>query len=344
MGCSNSSTLEDNKIEQILYTVAYNNEISICFLCQIEIPDSNNILPVLFIVKNIFKDIDDYTNMTLTLKSKYNNKESYTLLIGDNRIVFSNDYGTIIEIKKNDGIHIEEYPTLNSNESYSNSIFYLINIPKEKTIDKIQLKSIISYNNEQLQYDLKKTNIFIPYGCPIIDFNKNIIVGYHKQVNYGIKINNILYYFNEEQKEKLLIKNGQIINIHYYLNYFDDEIRLFGKQFIENNKENCKRLNNNNSIDELEEFENVSILSKIMLLDYKIKIIILKPLINLSHMFDDCKNLYKVPDIDTLNTSQVNDMSFMFSGCDILESLPDISKWDTSNVTTLKGIFFVVKD
>ena len=158
----------------------------------------------------------------------------------------------------------------------------------------------------------------MPYGCPIIDLHTFTIVGFHNQTNYGIKINNILYYFNKEQKVKQSIKNGKIINIHYYLDYYDDEIRIFGNKFIQNNKENCKILKEDNSLRELEEFENVSLFSRMMFLDYTIKIIILNPLTNLSYMFHECKRLYEVPDIDKLDTSQVKDMSYMFSGCDIL--------------------------
>lgn len=95
MGCS---SIEDRRIEKILYTINYNNEISFCFACQIEIPDSKNLLPVLFIVKNIFANIDknEYKNMKFTLKSKYSNEDIFTILLGENRIVFSNDYGAII--------------------------------------------------------------------------------------------------------------------------------------------------------------------------------------------------------------------------------------------------------
>ena len=54
---------------------------------------------------------------------------------------------------------------------------------------------------------------------------------------------------------------------------------------------------------------------------------------DMSHMFEGCNSLKKLPDISKWDTSKVIDMAYMFDGCSSLMSIPDLSKWNISNVT-----------
>ena len=91
-------------------------------------------------------------------------------------------------------------------------------------------------------------------------------------------------------------------------------IRIFGEQFIKNNKKNCKIIIENKEQD-ISEYINVN--EKITNLKIKLKEI--KTITNMSYMFSDCKSLISLPDISNWNTNNVTDMSHMFDNC---ESLP----------------------
>jgi surface protein len=55
---------------------------------------------------------------------------------------------------------------------------------------------------------------------------------------------------------------------------------------------------------------------------------------NMSDLFDSCRNLTSIPQLQTGN---VTNMSYMFSFCDSLTSIPQL---DTSNVTNMYAIFY----
>ena len=234
---------------------------------------------------------------------------------------------------------------------YENKNFHLVYNPKIKIIEKIKVLNIVPDIEKKSQFEFKinQTDIKLPYGCPIINLSSFQILGFFdeesgenkKKIGYFIK--DIIDNFNEEQKVKKLIKNKPIITLNYTYGYYDDSIRILGDYFVENNKDNCKILENN-TLKELTTHINVRFLAMIMILEQKIDLVFLNPPTNLSGMFEECVNLVKVSNIDKMDISQVTDISFMFSKCENLESLPDISKWNTSNVTTMKSIFEICKN
>ena len=50
-----------------------------------------------------------------------------------------------------------------------------------------------------------------------------------------------------------------------------------------------------------------------------------KNIINMSHMFDNCKLLKSISDFSEWGTKNVTNMSYLFYGCKNLEKLSDIS-------------------
>ena len=147
---------------------------------------------------------------------------------------------------------------------------------------------------------------------------------------------------------------------------YDDEI--FGKKFIENNKNNYKILINGIESDlfeknqtnylkqlsfisiEIREIHPITDMSEMFRKDIDISLRKISDSLylflsewdtsnvtNMSHMFEDCKNLPFLF-ISNLNTSNVKDMSYMFYGCNHLSYL-DISKWNTSNVINMSYMF-----
>ena len=151
------------------------------------------------------------------------------------------------------------------------------------------------------------------------------------------------------------------ITIKYKILPKETKIRIFGKEFVENNSNKCKIQQKEQQYDLQEFFEIKNGEEKIELIITGINDItdmsnifsecnslesidnILKwntnNVTNMSCMFFNCK-LLSLPDISKLKTRNVTDMSYMFFGCKNVETLPDISKWDTSNVTDMSYMFY----
>ena len=152
-----------------------------------------------------------------------------------------------------------------------------------------------------------------------------------------IKIENKDNNKNEENKniDKKKNNNDDEITIIYKINKNDTQIRLFGEDFIKNNKDKCKYIYEDKEY-ELEEYYKLSNYNKDKL---EIKLKGNNNIINMSYMFNDCSSLISLPDISKWNTNNVKNMSSMFYWCSSLSSLPDISKWNTNNVTDMSFLF-----
>ena len=110
-----------------------------------------------------------------------------------------------------------------------------------------------------------------------------------------------------------------------------NKIKIFGNEFVKNNKNICKMIIDNK---EYEIAERYNIKSK-KINKLKIKLEGINNVTNMSYMFDGCSSLSSLLDISKWNTNNVNDMSYMFYECSSLSSLPDISKWNTNNVNDM---------
>ena len=117
-----------------------------------------------------------------------------------------------------------------------------------------------------------------------------------------------------------------------------NSITIFGKDFVNNNKNNCYLIINGKQIElckKLDMNEN-----KIENNQLKIILIETKHITNMSYMFYECKSLVSLTDISKWNTANVVNMSFMFYNCINLKSLPDISNWNTDNITDMSYLFY----
>ena len=115
------------------------------------------------------------------------------------------------------------------------------------------------------------------------------------------------------------------INIIYDINEYDKErgrIKIFGKDFIKNNKNKCKIIINEKENKLIEEYK-IKDNNKNKL---EIKLIGINNINDMSGMFRGCLSLSNLPDISKWNTKNVNNMSGMFNGCKSLSSIPDITK------------------
>ena len=95
-------------------------------------------------------------------------------------------------------------------------------------------------------------------------------------------------------------KDISIINIIYDINKENKEnIKIFGEEFVKNNRNIYKMIIENKEYEISEKF--------------------------------NIKNYNKL-EIKLKGINNVNDISCMFGGCSSLLSLPDISKWNINNV------------
>ena len=234
-------------------------------------------------------------------------------------------------------------------------------------------------------------------GSPIINSFNYKVIGIHKgykelrKINFGTLLKEPIQKFNEKfhMSKKNDIEEEFILTYRLpkdeYENYNDDddyfeinetfelltceklsELKIFGEKFVENNKDICKMI-----IDEQEKelsvyldkpFEEIKIKLKNIHLIKNMSYIFcgckslisigynnnsgsseilmnLNKVTNISYMFCGCENLKELPDMSRWNTSNICNMSFVFFRCKSLPEIPDISKWDTKNVTNMSFMF-----
>ena len=199
-----------------------------------------------------------------------------------------------------------------------------------------------------LEEVIENMNIYYKINEDIINnYNNNKNINYEILYNiYKIKENNIIKGMkNIVNKSSIKSKFSDIFDIYCKMNIneinliykVDNKIKLFGHDFVERNRNNCKIIINGKE-DELKEYKTFSLFSKkIDKLEIKLKGI--NNITDMSYMFDGCSSLSSLPDISKWNTNNVTNMSYMFNGCSSLSTLPDISKWNTNNVTHMTNIF-----
>jgi len=228
--------------------------------------------------------------------------------------------------------------------------------PEEKKVlffpfSSFEIKDINEkiYNNEKI-YEIKllylgkylKEIENIDKKIPDSEFKKEMIESgliFEKKME---KAKDIINHF-KEFKDNINKKNSNLneynnkINITYNIEN-ENRIRIFGEEFVQNNKDKCKIIFENDELELNEYFyikdHNNNILNKL-----KIKLKYINNITNMSHIFDGCRSLSSLSDISKWNTNNVTDMSSMFDGCKSLSSLPDISKWNTNNITNMSSMF-----
>ena len=121
-------------------------------------------------------------------------------------------------------------------------------------------------------------------------------------------------------------------------------IRVFGDNFVKNNKELCKIIIGENEYKLSTYIEsNINQLKNEM---FEIKLKGINKIIDMSEMFYSCDNDISVsclPDISKFDTKNIVNMSKLFMGCEDL-SPPDISNWDTRNVKNMSKMFHNCKN
>ena len=368
-------------------------EYSIGILCKI-FPFENKILPLIITNSKILKNNNINESKKINLNFDKNNIELY---IDNSRIIhFDQKYDiAIIEINKEDNIKMDNFLEIEThiyqggkdiiNDNNNLSLVY-INSDYKIDIFSCKIKEE-NNNNEIFEYLCKSENNNIPIGYPIV-ISKNYenlkILGLNiekneKTYNYqGIFINKFIQKLIEKKNINKNSLSNEILNDSYNIeqNYIDEismqykidneeeSIRIFGDEFVNNNKNICTiivngkeqklfgeinkkdiKLNKDNIFEiKLKGISKVTNFSSIFAFCYTLlKISDLNfntnNVTDLSNMFCRCESLKSLPSKFKWNTNKVTDISGLFSGCSSLTSLPDISKWDTSNVKDMNSLF-----
>ena len=258
-------------------------------------------------MKEMKKEIDIFNN---DIKEKINKLK----LISENIEEYYNIINGIIEKyinskKRNYQILININNIINKNNIINN--IKNINNNNNKYDDIIEIYNKIYNNNND---DINNKN------NEIIDINNNI----NNNIIIDININKIIDINNDDNI------------IIYKIDENKDEIKIFGKTFVENNKNKIKLEIEGKEYKLMEYYK----IEKINKKNLEVKIIRIENITDISDMFYGCSSLSSLPDISKWNTNNVTDISWMFWGCSSLSSLPDISKWNTNNVTNMSYMFY----
>jgi hypothetical protein len=217
-----------------------------------------------------------------------------------------------IEIEKNDKIN-----EINNLRSKIDEM--------KKDINSIicKLNNVINYMEEYYKifntyindyhYDIKKRNYESLENINKIINNEiindvNMVIKdvniFHK-FNKLIEINNKIEgnYINEKKDETNLDENDDEININYYIFRIEDNVRIYGSNFLKNNQNICKIIYDGK---EYELQESLS-LSKLKLKDnmLKIKLENINAITNMSYMFCDCEFLASIPNFTRMYTINI---------------------------------------
>ena len=314
--------------------------------------------------------------------------------IFDEKFILNNKNKCKIYINEKE-IELAEYYDIDPNFLNKNIIIRFI---EKQTIDDMSYMfyncpSLISIHNF-CNFDMSKvTNMsYMFYGCSSLKYLNDFLL--LKDINPEnisymfvgcralLNLPNISLWNLQNIKKKELIFGNINQNIkEIYPNLYDfmnneidiiykydknmNKIKLFGKSFVNNNKNNCILIINKKILDlceyyEIKENKNITVklIEKSEIIDmsymfYECASLLsiinfskwkTKNVNNTSYMFYGCSSLNNLPDISTLITDNVIDISYMFFGCISLKYLPDINKWNLKNVRNKENIFVNINE
>ncbi len=213
------------------------------------------------------------------------------------------------------------------------------------------LKKVAENMDNYYQINLDIIDDYMDNGITYIKVqNMNSVKDYNINVKNDIdqiindndlnnKFKNILIMYNKMKSRE--IDPHHQIKIKYKLEKKMNQLRLFGSNFVLNNKDICKILYDN---EEYELKEEITIKNCMLNKDtLEINLIFVDNIIKMIDMFDKCDNLISLSDMSNLDTSSVVSMHGIFANCSSLSFLPEISKWNISNVTDMSWMFYNCK-
>ena len=294
-----------------------------CFICKKTLCE--DCFPICEEKGHNNKNIKDFSEDKLTrinkIIKKIENSEQYKKYnLINHEIVITKDK---IDILKNNNHTIKLVKDGNNS-----------NIKKEIHKDSVSPITSLDTKNIDKTEDSNEKYIF--------NLFKIIFNDYKHYTNYIHieNIDNIDNFFNSHYN---IVKKTELI-LKYKI--FDDKIekiKLFGKNFIENNKDICYIVINNGKNKELSEYFYLNNINKEKEKEIIVKLIKKddKTLTDMSYIFHECTFLISLEDISNWKTNNVTNFSHAFHGCTSLDKLPKkISQWNTSKVKDMSYLFY----
>ena len=285
---------------------------------MIPFPNDNNLLPVLITSNKVIKKV-----IIIQLIINNNNKEILMNEFRKTYISTESNNISIIEIKQEDGLDIKSFLLLD-NKIFDQKLNDIKNIPNPFTTNHKYTLFVLKKNKNNkclIGYLLEDKNS--PFGSPIINQSNYKVIGIvNNYGNINLLSNSILKF--QEQFE--VFKKIYELNINKNNNsdnYIDEikikykiteeeNIRIFGDEFVNNNKHLCKIIINGKE-EELCPFYNTKNINlkndKIL----RIKLKGINNITNMSYMFCFCDSLIEV-DLSKINISKVIYLSNLFCG------------------------------
>ena len=322
------------------------NKIGIGFFCLIPFPTYKSMFPVLitnsYVLENDEISLGKKINITLNWRGKIE------ILIDNTRKIYNKNGIIMISIKEEDNLYFSNFLNfINFNNitschtSYSpqKCLLFLSSGIDKKEFFFESIQVIDKYNYIILD---PKNQMSEASGSPIINKN-NDVIGIHMKDIKG----KILQDYIREFYEIFSIERNpkdEITIIYQFVKGLVPNINIFGKKFVENNKDKCKMIIKGRENELIESLDSLTI-SDIFEVRYNSENIVIKlkginNIIDASSMFKDCSYLISLPDIGKWDISKVTNMKEMFSGCELLTYISNnISKWNTSNLTNIFEMF-----
>ena len=263
----------------------------------------------------------------LELNNYYKEKNEIEIILVENKVItdMSYMYSGCSMLKSLPDI--DKWDTKNVT-NMSNMFSYCSSLKSLPDISNWNIKKVTDFKNMFYKCDsLKQFPDILDWGC-----------GNNSKINSilnGCKAEIIVKTF---RKEPSYYNNFNKKKIIYSIDKKNSKIKIFGEDFVKNNKLNCYLI-----IDgELKGLCEYLELNNYQKQKHQIEILLVEIITinDFSHMFDSCSLLKCLPDIDKWETKNVTNMSYMFCECSPLQSLPDISNWNTKNVTNMSCMFY----
>ena len=195
-------------------------------------------------------------------------------------------------------------------------------------------------NKTNIEYQERKTNTIQSNTLNLNNiYNMNNYNDYnnYNRINSN-SINNIKNINNNNNEYDDIIDIYNKIynsNIIYKIDENKDKIRIFGKYFVENNKNKIK-IEIEGKEYELMEYYKINNKNKYL----HIKIKEIENVTDMSYMFSGCSSLSNIKALQNWNVSNGNNFSFIFSECSSLLDIKELENWNVSNGHDFSYMFY----
>lgn len=248
--------LTDERKKNIIRIELPEEKFASGFLCKVSIGDI--LMPVLITCYHVLNE--DYLKKNKFLHFSYflkkEKKENFLDLTKPRLTEFNkeNDF-TIIEIKETDNLDIYSFLEMDNSinledPQIQDKKIYLLHFPKG--VQNIQFsKGKITDIKDKIYFMANYSTEPGSSGCPIIDYQNNLVIGIHKAGNkgknkkMGIILKSAIEIFSKNNKDNMktyknLYSRLNTMDMIYTIPDNDETLRLFGELFAESYKDVCK--------------------------------------------------------------------------------------------------------